>query len=835
MRQDPSISTNDLRAAEELFHAARTLGRAEREALLDARCGGDFALRRNVERLLEMDDLAAPAFDTPAAAGGVEPVALIPPAPGERVGNYRLMRPIGSGGTGTVWLAAGSDRGADAQVAVKFLHWMGLTGGGAARFQRECEVLSRLRHPAIPRHIAAGVTEGGVPFVAMQLIDGVPIDSYCDSRRLSVRQRVELLCGVCDAVHYSHQQLLVHRDLKPGNILVTKQGRPVVLDFGIAALLENEAPGAHAKITTALRFAMTPSYASPEQIRGEPVTTGTDVYALGVILCELISGNHPVASDASSPHERERRICAGDLQMPSASLGAGPNPDLVCELRSNSRHGLERELRGDLDNIVAKATALDACRRYASVEQMRADLRSYLEGEPIRAGEPGRIYRLRKFALRHRGATAITLALLLAIMVGAVGAGVGLREARRERAEAIRAHEHAERINDFYGQLLSTANPFGLGRNATIGDVLAAAERRLAAGEFAGLAPRVEVSLRATLGRIYSELWMWSDARRHFEQSLPLARTLYGPRELPVADLLTSLGFAQTFLEDPGAIRNLEEAEEILTGCASANVTDIAHARASLGFALARLGTEADLPRAESLMRSAVSSLSSAAHTEDRAYASFGLAVVLQQRRGGPAEIERAFREALAGFRHAGSNTRTPFECANSFAYFLCSEGRHREELEVLRSVVGRAPVGFPDDGQRSVRCLHAWLELDVGDPSRFAPALRRALQVECATRVGSSDAEDSPWHRLGTEFEREGSPAELRAAIDEMIALMRSRRSREAEPLLPMLERASCVLRHMADRGGLADDASCADILVGHVAHMALPFRSYLRPRQQD
>ena len=381
---------------------------------------------------------------------------------GDMVGPYRLIRELGSGGMATVWLAERADGVLHRHVALK-LPREGWSRGLAQRMARERDILGALEHPHIARLYDAGVTPQGRPWMAMECIAGARIDSYCQARQLNVQQRLRLFLQVLDAVAHAHARLIVHRDLKPSNILVTPEGEVRLLDFGVAKLLTlgPHAPdlSLDANITQCSGRVMTPDYASPEQIAGKPVTVATDLYSLGVVLYELVSGQRPYRLERKSAAALEEAILAADVRLPSA--------------RVQGNRSLVRQLRGDVDTMLVKALQKDPARRYTSAEAFAADLQRHLEGRPVLAQPPSRRYRATKFVRRNRLALAAA-ALVTAAIVG--GAGVALWQAQTARAEAARA----EQVKEFIASILRQATQReGMGGAVTATDLLLAASQRI--------------------------------------------------------------------------------------------------------------------------------------------------------------------------------------------------------------------------------------------------------------------------------------------------------------------------------------------------------------------
>jgi serine/threonine protein kinase/tetratricopeptide (TPR) repeat protein len=419
---------------------------AERPAFLDAACGREGELRREVESLLAAHEQAGTNFLKEPAVDFNFAVSASAARARSRIGAYQIIDQLGRGGMGEVYRAARADGQYDKQVAIKLVR-VGLdTAFLLERFRHERQILASLDHPNIARLLDGGTTESGTPYLVMELVEGVPIDQYCNERKLSVTQQLQLFLQVCGAVQYAHQRLVIHRDLKPGNVLVTKEGVPKLLDFGIAKILDQSGD-----TLTTVAQSMTPEYASPEQIRGETITTASDVYSLGIVLYQLLTGCSPYGINTSTPRGWSRAILEAEPLRPSHVVlkpKAVPPGDNKINLESRSYAGegspakLRRRLLGDIDNILLMALRKEPQRRYASVEQFAEDIRRHLTGLPVMAAKDSWSYRTGKFVRRHRaGIIAAGLALVALI----VGVGLILREARIARAERERADQ---RFND---------------------------------------------------------------------------------------------------------------------------------------------------------------------------------------------------------------------------------------------------------------------------------------------------------------------------------------------------------------------------------------------------
>ncbi len=436
----------------EIFQAALEQPAEEREAYVLQACLDHPELLGEVRSLLASHEESEPFLDASAVEdmGGEGEAEL----EGRRIGPYRVLRQIGRGGMGSVYLARRDDAAFQKEVALKLIRPKAFGGAGEQmrqRFLAERQILADLDHPNIARLLDGGSTDEGVPYLVMEHVDGIPIDVYCDSHRLSVRQRLELLRTVCSAVHYAHQNLIVHRDLKPSNLLVTPEGVPKLLDFGIAKLLDPEGrrAGPHTLTRTGMG-PMTPEYASPEQLLGQPVSTVSDVYALGVVAYRLLTGYAPYRVDSRRPAEMIRSIVEVEPRRPSErfithpgglrmeALGQDePAPWDVCKQRGvEGTRALRRSLEGDLDNILMKALRKDPRGRYASANQLSEEIYRHLTGLPVEVRGDHLAYRVRKWVSRNR-ALAVACGLSLAVLLGSVVVTTRMAQvASGERAKA---------------------------------------------------------------------------------------------------------------------------------------------------------------------------------------------------------------------------------------------------------------------------------------------------------------------------------------------------------------------------------------------------------------
>ncbi|HJR13754.1 MAG TPA: serine/threonine-protein kinase [Rhodanobacteraceae bacterium] len=498
-----------------LFEEALKLPPDARARLLSEGCT-DPAVRADLERMLAADAAEGEwlaAGDAASAAQVIGEADNIEPLPaGSRIGQFELLEVLGEGGSSTVFRAFRDVEGVRQFVAVKLLARGLYTAEARRRFHHEREALARLRHPGIARLIEGGVADNGLAYIALELIEGVPITRYAQEHALSERQRLTLFLRVCRAVESAHRALIVHRDLKPSNVLVTTEGEMKLLDFGIAKLLDDTEDA-----TRTRHHALTPAYAAPEQLTPGAITTATDVYALGVLLRELLTGDRDGSANART--------------WRTGSLGAAP---------AQPKHG--RKLRGDLANIVAKATAPEPERRYGSGGALAEDIERYLDYLPVRAHPPSRWYRANRFAARHRGGVAITGILLLAIFVSL---SIALWQAHVARQQAQLAQQQAARANmvrDFVEGLFAPIR-YGIAvtKQPSLSELLGRGVANLEHSPRLG--PSERVDLLAMFSRLYENLGDVPQSHKLADQAVALSERTLPPSDINAIRALTARGY----------------------------------------------------------------------------------------------------------------------------------------------------------------------------------------------------------------------------------------------------------------------------------------------------
>ena len=578
-----------------------------RSGLLDARCEGDPELRQEIEELVAAHDSAG-GFDRLSDSLGrhAEDDAPTDPEVGSRVGPYELLELIGRGGMGAVYLARRADGQFEQEVALK-LHRSDMAREEARRrFLHERQILAGLSHPNIARLLDGGVADDGRPYFVMEYVDGVSVIDYADRACVDLSGRLELFLSVCEALRYAHQNLVVHRDIKPGNILVTNDSVPKLLDFGIAKLLAVDSePESRSLTKTGLR-PMTPEYASPEQIRGEAVSTSSDIYQLGLVLYELLAGSRPFfgldrpgkgVEGGKGRDEPPRPSVAVTGRSPASSRGVGQRTAAeVANARDTTPDRLRRRLAGDLDNIALKAIRPEPERRYGSAGELADDLRRHIAGHPVRARPATFGYRTSKFVRRNKvplgAATAVFLALIASVVTTS-------RQSRRIVLERDRAEEVSALLVD----LFRSSDPLVTGGDAlTVREVLDRGAERVRV-ELEGQ-PEIEASLLTVMTEVYSHLGLYAQAAALSEETLGIRRRLAETTDLELQQDVSNLAMLQAEAGDFEGVRPLlEEAESLLRRTQGPRTLERAVALNNAAKTWQILG---DVDRAEPLYRESI-------------------------------------------------------------------------------------------------------------------------------------------------------------------------------------------------------------------------------------
>jgi serine/threonine-protein kinase len=670
-----------------LFHDALDRPASDRGAYLRERAAGDEQLVRDVEALVTADSSSHVLLDAPAPAQ--LPVGM-------RLGPYAVERILGSGGMATVYLARRADHQFDKHVAIKLVH----QGLGAAlaggRFDTERNVLARLEHANIARLLDAGLNEFGQPYLVMEWVDGVTLDLWVRETQPSVDQKLDLWLDLAGAVAYAHRNLIVHRDIKPSNVLVGRDGTAKLVDFGIAKLIDE---GIEALQTRTVH--LTPRYASPEQLRGEPATTATDVFGLGLLLCELVTGLHPFDR-------------AGMMRHGQGAVAPLPEPVVASSAPA------------DLAAIIRMAVRQEPERRYATATALAEDVRRYRRGLPVLAQPETVAYRLRKFVARHRTGAAAA-ALMLAMVIGAVALIVNqtaITAAERDRAN-LEARK-TDQINVFLQNMLRAADPTREGRDVRVVEVLDQAAERLKT-ELQGQ-PEIEADLRTTLASSYQSLGVFDGAVNHARRALELRRELFGPRHAEVAR--TQLGLGDALFERgdyPEAETMLREALAMLEGLGLASSMETADGHRYLGEVLNETGQHEE---AERSYRTAIALYRRLIPQDDEhvARALNDLAVSLGTR-SQLAEAEPLHREALAIMRRVhGPEHLEVAQTIHNVAGVLDTQGRFDEAESLYREALAIELTLLGEDHSKVVLTRTSlanlfWMKNDYGPAEAFARA----------------------------------------------------------------------------------------------------------------
>jgi eukaryotic-like serine/threonine-protein kinase len=652
-----------------------------------------------------------------------------------RLGSYRLVRMLGRGGMGVVYLGERADRQFEKAVAVKLMPRGLETEETARRFAIERQVLATLEHPNIARLLDGGVTEEGYPYLVMELVDGRPIDAYCRTRSLGLRDRLGLFLGVCDAVQYAHQNLVIHRDLKPANILVTPEGVVKLLDFGVAKLIEADASGETAGAT---RFQpRTPAYAAPEQIANRGVSTASDVYSLGVVLYRLLAGRPPYELDGLSSTAAEALVLEREPARPSTAAGSAASSAVGSAARSASARAgssstdapedvsrWSRRLRGDLDRILLKALEKDPARRYPTAEAMAEDLRRYLRGLPVSAREPTWGYRARKLVMRHRVGAAAAGAVVVAV---AAALGGIAWQARRAAREAERATVVAELLTSIF----EDSDPYGgTSREMGVLDLLDRGQSRVR--EQFDAEPAIRADLLAALARAYQGQGRVETAVALHREALADRRRLLAEDHPRVLESLTRLGSALgawgRYDEGEALLQEARALAERSSGAGSSAATDV----------LYELG-------------------------------------VIRQARGDYAASAELFSAVLDSRRRLASGP--DFEVAQALVALsgaLDAAGHDEEGLELLRQAIQIAEETVGEDHPTTALMrsnLGVRLQ-ELGDLEEASRHYRRALEIQEA-KLGSGGADAH--NNLGNLLMVIGDFAAARSHVERAVELRRA------------------------------------------------------------
>jgi serine/threonine-protein kinase len=727
------------RRVEALFHRAVALPPSERGALLDAECAGDASLRAEVERLIEADEQPnelVERFDSGALRPPEDPLI------GREIGVYRLTARLGVGGMGLVYRAERTDGLFRHEVAIKLIRIEFANENLVRRFELERRTLAALHHPNIAQLHDGGTTLEGRPYLVMELVRGLPIDRYCDEHQLTIDERLELFVQVCRGVHFAHQNLVVHRDLKPGNILVDESGVPKLLDFGIARLLDESANETAVTLTLTGAYLLTPDYASPEQLMQGPVTTSMDVYSLGVLLYELLSGRRPFRSDNKTPLEWHREVLERMPTRPSSMVVAPTSPtapdpssqltpERIASLRGVTSAGLQRQLRGDLDRIVLMALRKEPERRYASAKDLADDIERHFSGQPVQARGDSFTYLATTFVRRNRIAVGSAAAVVVALVLGIVFAMRGERRATEQAQHARIEAESFQGIAEYLMDTFLTSAPgldqAQLEQKRHRIELHAARLRREYADQ-----DHLRANLLDSLGRVALRLGLYPEAEALVHEASDIRLRAFGPDSLEYALSLRSLG---TLLYARGelapAADALQKALDLHRHHARETHTDVASLANDLAACLRGLGR---LHEAEALHLEALALRRQDPHGSLPVAESLNNLAGIDLDRGDLDQASSRLQESLALRRQIlGDEDPLTLQSMSNLATTVWRLGRHAEALELLDEVEKGYRALQADGEEALAQVLSNRSAMMIADKqvSAAAPLIDEALELQ--------------------------------------------------------------------------------------------------------
>jgi eukaryotic-like serine/threonine-protein kinase len=815
---------------EALFEAALELPERDRAPWLETECAGDPELMAEVHALLAAHEMADQLFgDRPGAEAH------------QLLGPYRVLRELGRGGMGVVYLAERADGHFRRRVAIKLADTKDTKDPVYQRFLAERQILAGLDHPNIARLLDGGISEDGRPYLVMEYVEGLPITTYCERHRLPIDERLRLFTDVCEAVQHAHQNLVIHRDLKPSNIMVTPSGQVRLLDFGIAKLLNPTLSSARSPDTRADMRAMTPEYASPEQMRGEALTTASDIYSLGVLLYELLAGERPYLVEPGTPGDAFAAVCERDPERPS---------------RRAKGERIRRRLRGDLDSITLMAMRKEPGRRYASADLLAQDLRRHKEGQPVVAHRGSGRYHLGKVIRRHRAAVTAAAVVFVSLVVGTGSAlwQATVADAERARADLARTEaEHAlaqsEEVTNFLMGLFASGNPpsGALPSEVTARDLL---RRGASRADDLVEHPDVQARMLDVIGRMYHQLGHYDDARKLLERAVAIRRDGDGPRSLELASSLIHLSWVyRSRGERTDALRLATEALEIRRAVLPADHPDVAEAIYQVGRvtgdpveAEARYrqaflmleGTGAYPERRVGLLQG-LSTFARRAGRHEAALAADSHAVALAQELFGPddhrtgyamvhlgdhvrdlrgdlAEAERLYRQGIALIsRRYGDHHIDLIHGITSLATLKSRVGEHEEAVQLRRrslairvTATGRENVFYAGEVSGLAGALEQQGRFDEAEalareaievwsrqlgPRHLSVAVGLARLASILARTGRYEEADELFHTaIGIQLDQDGEAiapaAETRRAFGRILTARGAYREAEEQLL---------------------------------------------------
>ena len=772
---------------QEIFAAAAEVAPGERDAFLIAETGGDEGLRREVDSLLAADSESDEFLEQPALPGRISQILAAGPSDKVegRIGPYRLLRKLGEGGMSRVYLAVRDD-GFQRLVALKVIR-RGLKSEDLLhRFRTERQILAGLDHPNIAKLLDGGSTEDGLPYFVMEHIDGIPVDEYCDRNRLTVFQRLQLFLDICAAIQYAHQNLVVHRDIKTSNILVTAGGTAKLLDFGIAKLLKPEQFPVPVELTATMMRPMTPFYASPEQVQGRTITTASDVYSLGVLLYKLLTGHLPYQVESHTSKEVERAVVETPPERPSTAVSrvetvprggdeqATITPETVSRARSVQPHQLKRILAGDLDTILLAALRKEPQRRYGTVEQFAEDVRRSLAGLPVRAHKDSLGYRGRKFLQRNRvpigvGAVIVTLLVGFATTMAMQASRIAL-----ERDAAQRERDRAEQVVTFLQDIFRISDPNEEGgETITAREILDSGAARVSR-ELRDQ-PEVQATLMQAIGNVYRNLGLHDLAEPLLREALSIRRRVLGDDHPAVAQSLNNLGVVLRQRGDyDGAEPLFNEALEMRRRqYVDVNHPNLAESLHNLALLYQDRGR---YPVAEKLMREAIAIQRAVegGSGADLAALLAKLGILLAEV-GDWEGAEQPFREALELRREAlGEDHPLVADSLNDLGVFLGIQGDLESAESMLREALEMRRRSLNEDNPVLAESLNNLGRLlrEKGDYAGAEELYREAIAVR-SKRLGRDHRLVAIHvHNLGQVLQAQGKLAQAEVQLRDALTI---------------------------------------------------------------
>lgn len=748
-----------------LFDAALEQPPAERNAYLREACAGDEDLEREVLSLLNADSDSHSILEGSAVEAVGLPQELS--VEGKRIGVYRIVKQIGAGGMGAVYLAERADGQFEQKVALKLIKRGMDSEEILKRFQSERQILAQLQHPNVARLLDGGLTDDGFPYFTLEHVEGEPVDSYCDRLNLSIDERLHIFQTICSTVQYAHRNLVVHRDLKPGNIMVTKDGIVKLLDFGIAKVLGSAEDPINA--TGLTRFGMkimTPEYASPEQARGEPVTTASDVYSLGIILYELLTGHRPYKFPTRSPVDVEHVIRTVEPKKPSTAVqqtvtgeDGTTTPGLISRTRSTVPDKLRKRLVGDLDNICMKALRKEPEQRYGSVDQLLQDITSHMNGQPVSARPATVGYRMQKFVHRHKFGVA-TVGSVFMLVAGLI-TFYTVRLAEERDLARLEARKAAQ-VSEFLAGLFKVSDPSeSRGEKITAQELLERGAKRIES-ELKGQ-PRVQATMMQVVGNVYRSLGLYKDAMPFLQKALALRRGFYGDTHGEVATSLNDLG---NLLREKG---DYGEADSILQSALALRE---------------RLADGPSLEVAESANDLAVLYSAMGRHYQADSLLRFSLTV----------------REMLLG-----PDDDHVAETLNNLAVNLQSEGEFNRADSLMRRVLSMRRRAFGEKHPSVSTALSGlgFILQDKGELNEAGNFFRQALAMDRALYGDLHPEVSSDMYHIATVLQMNGKLDSAEAMFREVLAMDRKMLGNEHPYIAPDINNIASVLSERGDLKG--------------------------------